>query len=74
MAKWADTPTINERAWNEREDRIADLEDTLALRDAATRSLCIAVHGREIDGKSIYALIHDVARAISASQKKEANP
>lgn len=39
--------------------RIRDLEDTLALRDAATRSLCIAIHGHDIEGKSIYDLILD---------------
>ena len=68
MAKWSETTTINETTWDARERRISDLEDTLALRDAATRSLCIAVHGREIEGKSIYELIHDVARLTSASQ------
>ena len=68
MAKWADTPKIDERTWDEREARIADLEAILDLRNAATRSLCIAVHGREIEGKSIYDLIQDVARAMSANQ------
>ena len=59
MAKWADTPKIDERTWDEREARIADLEAILDLRNAASRSLCIAVHGREIEGKSIYDLIVD---------------
>lgn len=47
---------------------IQQLRDVVDLRDAATRSLCIAVHGREIEGKSIYDLIYDVARAMTASQ------
>lgn len=68
MAKWSETPVIDARTWDAREARIEALADTLALRDAATRSLCIAVHGREIEGKSIYDLIQDVARATSASQ------
>jgi len=60
------------RALDRRDARIRDLQDTLALRDAAVRALCIATHGCEIEGKTIYDLIHDVEhmrqRALSASQ------
>lgn len=50
--------------------RISDLERTLALRDAATESLCIALHGKVVPGKSIYDLIFDadrLARSIEAA-------
>ena len=55
-----------------RDRRISDLQDTLALRDAAIRALCIAIHGCEIEGKTIYDLIWDAdnlrKRAMSAHQ------
>jgi hypothetical protein len=44
----------------------------LALRDAAVRPLCIAIHGHEIEGKTIYDLVFDADqlrnRAMTANQ------
>lgn len=48
--------------------RIAALEDTLAMRDAATRSLCIAIHGTDDPSKSLYDLIFDASRACKGAR------
>lgn len=59
-------------ALDRRDAHIRVLQDMLALGDAAVRSLCIAIHGHEIEGKSLYDLIVDAdqlrKRAMSASQ------
>ena len=56
----------------ETKQRTKDLEDIMDLRNAAVRSLCIAIHGHEIEGKSIYDLVLDAdklrKRAMSVSQ------
>lgn len=53
----------------ELEARVSDLERTLSLRDAATESLCIAIHGEAVAGKSIYELIFDADRMARAARK-----
>ncbi len=42
-----------------RDQRIKDLEDVLDLRDAATKALCIAIHGEARPEASIYSLTLD---------------
>lgn len=41
------------------EARLQCLQDVMELRDAAVKSLCIAIHGKVIKKKTIYDLIID---------------
>lgn len=50
-------------------ERIADLENTLSMRDAATEALCIALHGEAVSGKSIYDLVFDADVMARAARK-----
>lgn len=61
MAKWRDTPVVNEASWNAREAKIEDLQAALDMRDAATHALYIALHGELVRGKTIYHLVYDAA-------------
>jgi hypothetical protein len=57
-----------------KDKRIKDLEDAIDLRDAAITSLCIAIHGEERPGTTIYQLASEAAELRKRVEALDAKP